>query len=424
MTISVAVAGDAILTRRVNRLRSAAFCDLVDQVRQADAAFVNLELATPKPPFLPSIKGHGIYISAQPAAIDDLAWMGFSLVSNANNHALDYSPSGLLDTLEQLDARALTHAGAGASLAEARRPAYLDTANGRVALVAATTTWADRYMASDPAGRIGARAGVNPLRYTIEHGVDTKDLAALRHIKAALQHTRTEPAAGPLRFADQTFRSDIPPGVATRLNETDMAALIRSVEEGAQQADVVLASLHFHEGREGVMTTAEPASHITEAARRLIDAGAAAVLGHGPHRLQGVEVYDGKPIIYSLGNLFFMLETIAVLPPECLEAEGLPPSASVRDYASTDVHRVLYTPPMWEGAVAMLRIGPGGSAEVELWPVDLGLERHDSTRGVPLLAGAGRGRAILDSVAELSKPFGARLRCEERGGQVVGVVDG
>ena len=172
------------------------------------------------------------------------------------------------------------------------------------------------------------------------------------------------------------------------------------------------------------MNTAEPASHITEAAHRLIDAGAAAVLGHGPHRLQGVELYDGKPIIYSLGNLFFMLETIAVLPPECLEAEGLPPGASVREYASTDVHRVLYTPPMWEGAVAIVRIGQGSSTEVELWPVDLGLDRHDSTRGVPLLARAGRGRAILDSVAELSKPFGARLRTEERGGHVVGVVDG
>jgi Bacterial capsule synthesis protein PGA_cap len=37
-------------------------------------------------------------------------------------------------------------------------------------------------------------------------------------------------------------------------------------------------------------------------ARVVIDAGADAVVGHGPHVLRGVEFYRGKPIFYSLGN--------------------------------------------------------------------------------------------------------------------------
>jgi hypothetical protein len=34
----------------------------------------------------------------------------------------------------------------------------------------------------------------------------------------------------------------------------------------------------------------------------VIDAGADAVVGHGPHVLRGIEYYEGKPIAYSLGN--------------------------------------------------------------------------------------------------------------------------
>jgi hypothetical protein len=34
----------------------------------------------------------------------------------------------------------------------------------------------------------------------------------------------------------------------------------------------------------------------------VIDAGADAVVGHGPHVLRGIEFYRGRPIAYSLGN--------------------------------------------------------------------------------------------------------------------------
>lgn len=40
-------------------------------------------------------------------------------------------------------------------------------------------------------------------------------------------------------------------------------------------------------------------------ARKLIDGGADIVIGHHPHILQSIEIYNGKPIIYSLGNFVF-----------------------------------------------------------------------------------------------------------------------
>ncbi len=42
-----------------------------------------------------------------------------------------------------------------------------------------------------------------------------------------------------------------------------------------------------------------------EMARAFIDAGADTVIGHGPHMMNQMEYYKGKPIIYSLGNFIF-----------------------------------------------------------------------------------------------------------------------
>jgi hypothetical protein len=75
-------------------------------------------------------------------------------------------------------------------------------------------------------------------------------------------------------------------------------------------ADVVLVT--FHGGNEGVdaqhVDTApeflgkEPRGDLRAFAHAMIDAGADAVVGHGPHVLRGIEFYRGKPIAYSLGN--------------------------------------------------------------------------------------------------------------------------
>ncbi len=85
------------------------------------------------------------------------------------------------------------------------------------------------------------------------------------------------------------------------------AAVVDSV---SGLADVVLVT--FHGGAEGVeaqhVDTApeflgqEPRGALREWAHAVVDAGASAVVGHGPHVLRGIEFYRGRPIAYSLGN--------------------------------------------------------------------------------------------------------------------------
>lgn len=49
----------------------------------------------------------------------------------------------------------------------------------------------------------------------------------------------------------------------------------------------------------------EPQPFERELARKMIDTGAAGVIGSHPHRVGGFEMYNGKPIVYSLGNWLF-----------------------------------------------------------------------------------------------------------------------
>jgi hypothetical protein len=75
---------------------------------------------------------------------------------------------------------------------------------------------------------------------------------------------------------------------------------------------VDLLIVTFHGGAEGVRALrtgeaaeslgAEPRGDLRRWARTVIDAGADAVIGHGPHVLRGMEFYRGHLIAYSLGN--------------------------------------------------------------------------------------------------------------------------
>ena len=65
-------------------------------------------------------------------------------------------------------------------------------------------------------------------------------------------------------------------------------------------ADLVIPMLHWGEELEP-----SPDDSQKVLARSLIDAGADAVIGAHPHVSQTVDIYKGRPIIYSLGNFVF-----------------------------------------------------------------------------------------------------------------------
>jgi poly-gamma-glutamate capsule biosynthesis protein CapA/YwtB (metallophosphatase superfamily) len=83
-----------------------------------------------------------------------------------------------------------------------------------------------------------------------------------------------------------------------------------TVAEFASTHDIVVVT--FHGGAEGVGVTnlpfteeeyyGEPRGDVVLFARRMVDAGADLLIGHGPHVVRAMERYKDRLIAYSLGN--------------------------------------------------------------------------------------------------------------------------
>lgn len=76
--------------------------------------------------------------------------------------------------------------------------------------------------------------------------------------------------------------------------------ILNDVRHAKKQCDFVILSLHW--GHEYIEY---PSSKQIQLAHEFVDAGANIVLGHHPHVLQGIEIYKGGVIAYSLGNFVF-----------------------------------------------------------------------------------------------------------------------
>lgn len=80
----------------------------------------------------------------------------------------------------------------------------------------------------------------------------------------------------------------------------DNTDYIEKIKEAKANADYVIALPHWGTEHSTILESAQ-----TDGAKEYIDAGADAVIGAHTHCLQGMDFYNGKPIIYSLGNFWF-----------------------------------------------------------------------------------------------------------------------
>ncbi len=80
----------------------------------------------------------------------------------------------------------------------------------------------------------------------------------------------------------------------------DEAKMIADIQAAKQKADFVIPYLHW-----GSEMMPAPDKSQRAIARKLVEAGATAVIGGHPHVTQTIEVHHGAPIIYSLGNFVF-----------------------------------------------------------------------------------------------------------------------
>lgn len=80
----------------------------------------------------------------------------------------------------------------------------------------------------------------------------------------------------------------------------DPELFLQVIREADANADFVIANVHWGTERSTVLEEAQ-----LETGRQYIDAGADVIIGSHSHCLQGIEFYNGKPIIYSVGNFWF-----------------------------------------------------------------------------------------------------------------------
>ena len=237
--VSMVFVGDVMLDDtpgRVVRSGRDPFAHVAHWLRDADVRVANLEsvvatTGTPEPDKPYTFRAH-------PRVMVPLR-RHFDAVGLANNHAGDYGPEALMQTLALLDRHGIGHFGAGADLARAHAPLIIERNGLRIALL-----------------------GYN-------------------------------------EFFPRSFEADVDrPGIAW--SEDAQVRHDIALARSRHGADLVIPVMHWGWEYEPLARPRQRAL-----ARLMIEAGADAVVGGHPHVTQDTETYQGKPIIYSLGNFVF-----------------------------------------------------------------------------------------------------------------------
>ncbi|MDB5365916.1 MAG: capsule biosynthesis protein CapA [Rhodospirillales bacterium] len=311
------------------------FAELARRLRGADVVFSELETVIEGAGTEAPTRDLETLHAAPPGVLRTLRALSVNLLAVSSNHAFDLGSGGIVSTLDALEAAGFAHAGTGRNLAAASAPAFLTAPAGRVALVSMATG------KIRPGGAATAeRAGVNELRQQ-----------------------------------------------GGRLDAQDEARILGEIDRAARNADLVIAYHHNHDWHEPDPSLPPP--WLEAWARRCVDRGAHLFVGHGFPSLQGIELRNGRAILYDLASLMFQTRT----------KSGRYPDAA------------------WESAIADLQFESGKLRALELVPLLLN-ERGEApnpevTRGRPVIAHGAEAARILGRVEAASSTYGTRF--ERRG---------
>jgi poly-gamma-glutamate synthesis protein (capsule biosynthesis protein) len=164
-------------------------------------------------------------------------------------------------------------------------------------------------------------------------------------------------------------RPGVPPVIVTWADPQYLARFREEIAAVRARADWVIASHHW-----GLYQ--DVLEYMRDIAHAAIDAGADAVIGHGPHFVLPVEVYKGRPIFYGMGNFAFHT------------------GHGGRRHGD------------WVGLLARVVL-----EERSIQRVALRFVRHND-RNETLLRTPGEEPAALRDLVERSAPFGARISVE------------
>jgi poly-gamma-glutamate synthesis protein (capsule biosynthesis protein) len=318
---------------------------------KGDVVFTNFE-ATVLSEGMHLTESDGLPSVSPPQALDALKALGFNLVSLANNHAFDLKAAGIQNTLERANTLNLAHAGIGNTIAEAAAPGYLTTPKGTAALIAVASG-----MIADGGSATAARPGVNELR-----------------------------AGG------------------NRPNEEDARRILQSIREAKKRAGLVIVYQHNHIFdkpflamiREELPERLAPPDWLKKWTHEEVDAGADIIVMHGAPLLHGIEIYQGRPIFYDLGNFIFQVPPALTALDEPIIWESV---IAYVDFQENKLESIKLRP------IAMNKIGQGQADTQDVRTNNLFLQ----TRGLPSPATGEQAHYILERLAGLSQPFGTTL---------------
>lgn len=420
------VTGDALFSS--SNLYKTMDPNLLALLQGADEAFTNAEFVTPRKNTAPAA-GRGYQTSVRPKALDEFEHLNIRYVSFANNHTGDYGVEGLVDTIEEAEQRGLVPLGVGMSLHDARKPVFVDTADGRIAIITIDVTRSEVFAASNPGNGVPARPGVNPLRWSRTYVVNDQDFETLKEISERIgiapsmevgkrietykSKSENHYEFGSLFEGYLTFEKGDQSRVKTTAHEQDQQEIFRTIQDARERSDFVFVSLHTHEGENENWYSDYPAEFIETFARGAVDAGASCVFGHGAHFTRGVELYQGQPIFYNIGSLFMEFEAgESIVSPEMFTAYGYD-----ENEAPSTLHknRTKDSEGNWQGFYSDRKFSENflisfdlsveeNRFNYELIPIDLRLTHPIVTkRGLPVLASEEAAASLVERLNAVSK---------------------
>jgi poly-gamma-glutamate capsule biosynthesis protein CapA/YwtB (metallophosphatase superfamily) len=263
--LTLAIVGDIYVHREDP---SSVFRHVSDILSKADIAFGNQE-ASLSMKGIPRKRGFGKKnMESGPRMVQALISAGFDVVGLANNHSMDWGPEGIMEAIEVLNQAKIAHCGAGANIDEAHKPAIIECNGTKVAFLSYSSVFLpDLFPAQEN------RPG----------------------IAVVSLYTVYRPPA-------RVFEVPGMPAISIAIpQQADLKLLQQDISKARDEADVVVISWHWGVSQ-GYLKVVD---YQREMGKFAIDAGADLVVGHHPHVLQGVEVYKGKAIFYSLGDFTF-----------------------------------------------------------------------------------------------------------------------
>lgn len=393
--VSLFLAGDAMITRPWSHIADPRFLDLMAEIRAADVAIVNLETVIHDFRHPAQAQSGGTWTASPPSIAAELKFAGIDMLAHANNHTTDYGPGAVLETLRHAKEAGLILSGSGTDLQSARAPAYLQRKGLTFAHVSMASTFVPYGRASKSRADLAGRPGVNPL--ALRNGTVLVTPPGFDRILRTMDWLRARLTGRPgTGMPNRRFGLRCTPGARLRLErgrrpvDADAEANLAAIREAAGRADLTVVSVHAH----------QQGPWLGRFARRAIAGGADVILAHGPHEVLGIELHQGRPIFYGLGDFVYEPQGIARFPQEAYDKFGL-----TEDATADDVHAKIRQSPLsnnraaFEGAAAVLRYEAGRLSRIDLLPIDLQFDAEAENRGRPQLADPSLGRRIIARIA-------------------------